>query len=590
MQAQKIIVIHPGSLNLRIGRASDLNPLTILHAIGRRRKQTLQNNPKLQHHDPLLPTIATNDNQNEVMQEFEDSRLQVSHAIQAHMPQHEERSGGLKRLRIATPPQQIATYNRRTVPEELPLDGAIKTEHSVVKKEDTNLVDNIYDQDLLKINFNEVADYNIHFPMKRGELNLHSNIGGSLTSVLSDLESIWSYAIHERMEIPRKSLVQYGAVLVVPDVYNRSVLRELVTLLLTRLKFRACFLLQDHVAATFGAGLGYACVVDVGDQKCSISCVEDGISQPDTRVRLGYGGGDVTQVFYALLRKCCFPYKECNLEDDYDDAVLLMNLKEKFCHLNLEICGAQEKHFEVNKPKKRLRYTFQLGDECVVAPLSLFHTELLNITGKQRLVRLQFRNSQQSDAEDCFDAEYIRETGRVRNGRGDQLLEGSMPVTGETADDELVVVDNYDVEERSNNLRNSEKDEELYYSSINGQIVPLDLAIVRSIERCTTDDMKRKMYGCILLVGGGSKIPGFSKWLEQKITLQLSATTTHNRLMDQLPFEVNVCVKEMDAAMIAWKGAAIMSCLESAPELWLIASEWEKYGLRILREKATFMW
>lgn len=33
-----------------------------------------------------------------------------------------------------------------------------------------------------------------------------------------------------------------------------------------------------------GAGLGYACVVDVGDQKTSVSCVEDGISHPSTRV------------------------------------------------------------------------------------------------------------------------------------------------------------------------------------------------------------------------------------------------------------------------------------------------------------------
>lgn len=43
-------------------------------------------------------------------------------------------------------------------------------------------------------------------------------------------------------------------------------------------------ILQDHVAATFGAGLGYACVVDVGDQKTSVSCVEDGISHRNTRV------------------------------------------------------------------------------------------------------------------------------------------------------------------------------------------------------------------------------------------------------------------------------------------------------------------
>jgi actin-related protein 8 len=41
---------------------------------------------------------------------------------------------------------------------------------------------------------------------------------------------------------------------------------------------------KDHVAATFGSGLSYACVVDVGDQKTSVSCVEDGICHPNTRV------------------------------------------------------------------------------------------------------------------------------------------------------------------------------------------------------------------------------------------------------------------------------------------------------------------
>lgn len=41
--------------------------------------------------------------------------------------------------------------------------------------------------------------------------------------------------------------------------------------------------LQDHVAATFGAGLPCACVVDCGHQKTSVSCVEDGICHPATR-------------------------------------------------------------------------------------------------------------------------------------------------------------------------------------------------------------------------------------------------------------------------------------------------------------------
>lgn len=45
-----IIIIHPGSLNLRIGRASDLNPHRILNAIARRRRP----GGKI-HRDTMLP-------------------------------------------------------------------------------------------------------------------------------------------------------------------------------------------------------------------------------------------------------------------------------------------------------------------------------------------------------------------------------------------------------------------------------------------------------------------------------------------------------------------------------------------------------
>lgn len=47
------MVIHPGSLNVRIGRASDLNPVSELHVIARRRKHGGQ-----KHRDELLPTVV----------------------------------------------------------------------------------------------------------------------------------------------------------------------------------------------------------------------------------------------------------------------------------------------------------------------------------------------------------------------------------------------------------------------------------------------------------------------------------------------------------------------------------------------------
>lgn len=48
--------------------------------------------------------------------------------------------------------------------------------------------------------------------------------------------------------------------------------------------------------------------------------------------------------------------------------------------------------------------------------------------------------------------------------------------------------------------------------------------------------------------------------------------------------------KEMDPGMTVWKGAAISSCLESAQELWIEQQEWKQYGVRVLRERAVFMW
>lgn len=545
LQAQMIIIIHPGSLNLRIGRASDFNPIRIMHAIARKIRPNGH-----YYRDRILPQIAK-----ESLTEFEEHRLQVSHIIQSC-----SQSDG--RRRYATPSQQIAAFNRRSTPE-------------FISKIETHTLENetIIGDEIINVNVND--PYNIHFPIKHGELNLHNEVGGSLSSVLTDLQDIWEHVLKTKMGIDLNILYQYKAVLVVSDIYNRSHLKELTSLLLNRMGFGSCFLVQDHVSATFGAGLGHACVVDVGDQKTSISCVEDGISQPNTRVRLEYGGADVTQVLHCLFEKCSFPYKECNI-DNLKDAFLLKQLKEKYCHVNLDICGSQEKAFEVCNEDKKFKYTMQIGDECIIAPLSLFHTELLIITGKTKAAKVQISASHQPDSEDCFDAEYIRETSR-RNAREqlDQIQGDGVIVQPDNQEEELVV-DSFE------NERDSKNDKDFVLP--NGQVIGIDQAVLLSIERCPNEEMKKKMYGCVLVVGGGMKFAGIGKWLQNKMALSV----VHSQRSEHL--DIVTSTKDMDPAMTAWKGAAIMSCLESAPELWINQHEWQKYGLRILREKAPFMW
>ena len=64
------------------------------------------------------------------------------------------------------------------------------------------------------------------------------------------------------------------------------------------------FILNVGNKIQFSHTIGFACVIDVGDQKASISCVEDGISHPDTRIHLDFGGSDISQVSRKSHQKC----------------------------------------------------------------------------------------------------------------------------------------------------------------------------------------------------------------------------------------------------------------------------------------------
>ncbi|KAG8332324.1 actin-related protein 8-like isoform X1 [Homalodisca vitripennis] len=553
IQKQTIIVIHPGSLYVRIGRASDSNPHTELHAIARKRYPG-----GLKHCDSMLPPLAHMTG--EVLQEMEDCRLQVSHTLQSCL-----QSDG--RRRYATPPQQIAAFNRRVQPEVISSSGGEWT-----KQEGNCVIGN----EVLHIN--PALDYNVHFPIRRGELNVHSGVGGSLTSVLTDLQDIWSWVIQFKLDIPISDLKHYRAVLIVPDIYNRHYLRELMTLLLNKMGFGSCFLLQDHVAATFGAGLPCACVIDCGHQKTSVSCVEDGISHPATRVRIGYGGGDITQSLHWLLQKCAFPYKGCDPGNNSLDALLLQNLKHDSCHINLDVCGCTERQFLIQQPKLTcISYTIQMADECLIAPLGFFSPELLGVTGVKSVVT-QERST--GDPQDPHDADYLRETSR--RGAKEVLEptpEGVNPESGGGGGGEEDIVVDAMLESQPGV---APQPTEFVLSP--GQLLGLDQAILQSIDRCGSDDLKRKMYSSILIVGGGMKFQGISTWLQNRIALQIPYMLRSEQM------DIVTAPKEMDPQITSWIGASILCCLESAQELWIHPKEWEKYSVKILRERAPFMW
>lgn len=329
--------------------------------------------------------------------------------------------------------------------------------------------------------------------------------------------------------------------------------------------------------------MSYACVVDIGDQKVSISCIEDALSHQNTRVSLKFGGGDVTMCFYWLLQKISFPFKDCRPSNN-QDALLLNHLKETSCHIDLDICGSQEKSFIINRPDQSpVRYVLQIADELLIAPLSFFYTDLLKFTlgntNRDKAIQIQKTLGQDFDPEDCFGAEFLRETGRRGNaGYIKDQTESSFNVNDSNAmdADDDIVVDEADKDLLKFNAND--------FQTSTGQIIGLDSAILQSIEHLPNEELKKKMYNCILLVGGSSKIPGLGRWLQNKIQ---QAIPQHYRTENP---EIIMTPKDVDAGHIVWRGASVMAGLEASDELWITKEDFESYGVRVLREKVPFIW
>jgi len=283
-----ILIIQPGSKYLRIGRASDLEPLTILHAIARKRKQPVLNgtspgpNSSMSdnfHRDRLISLLPGNSIEEKLPPEVESARLQLCHTLQTSL-----RPDGSQRY--ITPNEQISAFNRISKVEVM--GGSEKppgSDHS--DDAETPQKETIVGDDVVTGGIAANSEYNVHFPWRRGRFNLHSGIGGSQASVLNDLGDIWEWAISQKLGIPLKNrLTTYRVIVIIPVMFDRAQAKELMDLAINHLQFGYALVVQDHVCAALGSALSSATVVDVGDQRISISCVEEGRSVPETRVRL----------------------------------------------------------------------------------------------------------------------------------------------------------------------------------------------------------------------------------------------------------------------------------------------------------------
>ncbi|XP_071960310.1 actin-related protein 8-like [Antedon mediterranea] len=560
-----ILIIHPGSYWIRIGRATDAYPVSVPHVVARKPKQNCDS----KYEDKLIRSTTSHPNSNNQKQH---ALKMVQQAIWA-----KKTSSGQRRQSVAL--TEVINHNDEVKPQ--PLD-----ENSGLTWTPTNHQSDCFiGEEALYLDPNE--EYHIHWPIRQGRFNIHSGIGGSITAVLQDMETIWSKVIETKLDIPVKDLKSYKVILLIPDIYHRPHVKELMNLLLIRLGFGSAIVHQESVCALYGSGIPSACVVDVGDQKTSVSCVEDGLSNRNSRLCMGYGGGDVTRCFTSLLQRAHMPYRECQMEKTMD-ALLLVELKETFCHLDQDLDGIQLLDFHVRNPNSStIMYQLKLGDETLQAPMGLFYPQLFGIVG-EKMVKTQQRN--QGDSEDIHDENYLLQT-QQQAAKAKALekagAENNSNVEGAANTHRNTSPTNHHTEVIPTEAPPPTISRRISTSQSLDKPLGIDQAILHSIDCCSSEETKKKMYSCILVVGGGLGLfQGAVDMLQYRI--QSKMPPSFRAVVDKV--EVICKSKDMDPRLTVWKGGAVLSCLDTAQELWIKQKEWKSMGLKVLRERSPFVW
>ncbi|CAG8890730.1 unnamed protein product [Penicillium egyptiacum] len=611
MAGSKVIVIHMGSQNLRIGLASDALPKTLPMVIARKAATN-----ESEDHDEPKPKRFKHDDGSEMEPEkafgleWSSHFNRMSADLKVHMRQN-------KRRMLPNSKEMVVNYNRRTVPE-------IISEHNdPMRAEWTELSspppEYIVGQPALRVPDSSKPRYKLYWPIRNGWCNEKDYT--SKRSLFLDISLIVEDAIKNQLRLTsKKDWTQYSCVFVIPDLYDKSYVTQVLDMLMREFAFaRVCFI-QESLAATFGAGFTSACVVDIGAQKTSICCVEEGMCIENSRVNLKYGGQDVTETFIKMMLHDHFPYADINLWRRHD-FLLAEELKKNICTMNEASVSPQVFDFHLRVAGQDTRkYTFKAFDEVHLAPMGVFEPDIFDnsdkITGRRTLIdrSVDIYDGSPNDPTSAAQSEILTAMapplpshGKT-NGESHSAAPDVQATPGRPQHpNALSKVQDLEGTPRSS-VAGSPGPENTGTPQAGGTSTPaaaataaqaprppavedrddimpvfgLDNAILTSIAHASRSDEKkmRDFIGGIMVVGGGSLTSGFHLFLEER--LQALRPGFSKEIMIGTP------PRDLDPQVVVWKGASIFGKLTGTNDSWIGRLEYDRLGPRLMAYKC--MW
>ncbi|KAF7308844.1 Actin-related protein 8 [Mycena kentingensis (nom. inval.)] len=563
------IVIHPGSRCMRIGKATDVFPVTIPNVVARK---TL--NPPSVSFTPCIDrprpkdAMAVDSDDTPPKDEFLEKIEEITSSLRDRMRFYQ--------LRVTANADSVAgTFNSQFEPEVIPEHNDPYQVEWIKEGPDV-----LVGEKALRLADPQSSGYAVRWPIHGSAFNT-KDYGGSTQAILADVEAIIRVTLEEKLGVEPRDYKDYSIVLVVPDLCERSYLREFAHLLLVSMGFKQLCAQQESLAATYGAGLSNACVVDVGAVKTSVACVDEGLIVPDTRLNLNIGGDDVTEFLYVLLNRIHFPYRDIDLARSYDWNVM-EDLKARLCSLSETDVGLNLYDFVVRQPfKPAQKYGLRAYDEIILAPMILFEPRMIEFEQKKR-GRHPLSHPDVTDEILEHDNDQITSAMTISTQHLMPPPE-KPPVPKADGDAEMVQVD-----EEGKPIQTPPRPTPPAVPAIDVSFeaskLPLDVAIFNSARAAGGNDKIRKYLQAVVVIGGGAHITGMSHGLESR--LQAIATPL---VADMEKVQIIPPPKEVEPKVLAWKGAAVLGKMEGISELWVTQSEWDILGLRGLKERCFYL-
>ncbi|KAI6878478.1 chromatin remodeling complex subunit [Hortaea werneckii] len=629
----KTIVIHVGSQNLRIGLATDALPKTVPMVIAKKSA-----NSEAEDNEPRPKRIKL-DADASSEERFGEAFAQEYNIMAEDFKRFRR---GNKRRVLPNSRELVTKWNSTNPPDKIPEHSDdSRIDWTELPADPAQAPDYIVGHAAMRIPEKSNPRYQLHWPIRHGWLNEKDYHNRSM------VESDFFRILEENIKIElglthKKDWNQYGCVFIIPDLYEKVVVARILDEFIREFGFhRVCFM-QESLAGTFGAGYGAACMVDMGAQKTSISCVEDGMVVEESRMNLKYGGYDVTEVFAKMMLFDKFNYADFNLMRRHD-FLLAEELKEAYTTMSDENISVQLYSFFLRVFGEATRkYEFKLYDEGMLAPLGYFRPTIFDLSeklaGRHRLIpqSVDLYNGHPNDpmspaqlAVVAFVNQAIpsavlpapskparpiatpavstpikpqRPPGIPAHVNGGDTAKDATPLSSpagspppppsQPGEDVSMTAgtphpaDQTDAPNPddfpSNTLQANQPDTEILDRTI--PIMPLEQAILTSIHHGSAGDERRRreFMGSIMLVGGASKTPHLGQYLEMRL----------RGAMPQYPKDILVAPppRDLDPSVLVWKGGSVFGKLRMTNDSWIGRLEYDRLGARILNYKCMWHW